>query len=1602
MPDAATNEEDGRMQDETELFHADADEETGRRALAQLRESQIRYRTLAEAAQAVIFIIGRDDTVEYVNSFAASFLGLAPELIQGRPRSEFFRGPPGEEQRALLRKVFETGLPLDAETETPFPSGARWLGTTLSPMRDEHGHVRSVLGIARDITAQKRAVAALRESEERLRLALQATNDVMWDWDILQDTERWNEAGSVFLRPSENVEHRQAMQWWIECIHPDDRARVTAGLQAVLEDPAKTHWQDEYRHRRGDGSHGPVLDRGFVMRDERGRAVRMIGSMLDLKERRQNEEALRESERRLRTLADNLPHAVLYQIVGDRKGNRRFTYISDAVSRVNEVSADSVLADANVLFSQMLPDYVPGLLAAEEQALRNGRTFHYEFQGRLPGGRLRWFELTSTIRMLPDGRGVSEGVQVDITERKQMEEALRQLNEQLERRVGERTAALAEAEARYRGLAENTMDILYAADTQGRITYVGPQVGRYGWKPEGLIGRSMVEFVVDEDRDRIAATIGNPASVGELEPTQFRIRAADGRVCWLEETGRVCRDAAGRVTGFTGVLRDISERKEAEAREQETLDRLRLLETSVNQSPAVIFRWRIAPGWPVEMVTENVRQFGYEPDDFISGRVSWPGMTHPDDRPRLEKEVAGFMGAGIREFGQHYRLFTRSGEVRWVEDRNTVITGPAGEPTHVQGVVLDVTGRVKAEEALRTSEARFQRMAAYIDDVLYVVNGESGEFEYVSPAFVRMLGYTLGDVARAGGRDRFLAGVVLDGQFEDQQRLFHSLRRHETVATTPWQAWWRCKDGSRKFIEDHWIPVFAGERLKATYGMLRDITERRRAEESLRQSEEQFRAMFETAAIGMGQADPQTGRLLRVNQRMGAITGYSMDELLRLSVSDLTHPDDRLRDWDLFQRVIRGELPDYHCEKRYVRKDGTPAWVNVNMTVIRDAAGRPMRTMATIEDITGRKRAEVAEAEAHQRYRFLYDNMLEAYAHCRMIFENGEPVDYEILAVNPAYEKLTGLKCTEGRRVSEIIPDYRRDNPDSLETFGRVARTGEPARWEHYLAALDRWFSFSIYSPAPGEFVAVFDNVTQRKRSEQRIGQLNRIQSILAGVNHAIAFIPERQKLLEEICRVAVEKGAFKLAWVGMVDPDGSVHPVAAAGLVEYLDGIRVVVDANEPAGRGPVGTAIREGVHGVVEDVGLDPRMAPWRERAMQFGLRYIAAFPILVDGRTVGALATYAPTAGFYDETELVLLKQISDDISYALTALAHEEERRKAEERLRLGDAALAAAAQGIAIVEISGGIVWVNQAFTKMTGYALDEVRGQNLRILKSAMQDPAFYDEMWKAILAGRVWQGELVNRRKDGSLYNEDMTITPVVDAQGRITHFIAIKQDVTGRKRLEREMMTAVEREQERIGQDLHDGICQLLTGAKFKIALLGQKLQGGAPMADTDDAQTIETLLDQAIEQARGIAYGLDPVKNDPAGLQEALAQLAASVDTEAGPRCACHIPSPVHIADRSVSMHLYRIAQEAVQNAIKHGRARNVYIGLARHAGSIRLTVTDDGTGLENPPHAHAGHGLFNMRARAAMIGGRLEINSARNRGTSVVCLVQRPQDATLHGI
>jgi PAS domain S-box-containing protein len=241
----------------------------------------------------------------------------------------------------------------------------------------------------------------------------------------------------------------------------------------------------------------------------------------------------------------------------------------------------------------------------------------------------------------------------------------------------------------------------------------------------------------------------------------------------------------------------------------------------------------------------------------------------------------------------------------------------------------------------------------------------------------------------------------------------------------------------------------------------------------------------------------------------------------------------------------------------------------------------------------------------------------------------------------------------------------------------------------------------------------------------------------------------------------------------------------------------------------------------------------------------------------------------------------------------------------------------------------------------------------------------------------------------------------PILDEQGEPTMIGGAAINITESKRLERELQTVSEREQRRIGQDLHDGLGQYLTGIACMVKVLGAKL-AEKKLPEASDAQRITAMVNETIQQARDLARGLCPVELETNGLQAALQELASRVTKLFSVECDFQVPTVVQMYDNAAAVHLYRIAQEAINNAIKHGQATKIDLGLTSANGQIILSIKDNGIGVNSNGGSTKtnGMGLRVMNYRAGMIGATVQLENPPEGGTLVRCTVQnkRPEPAT----
>ena len=339
---------------------------------------------------------------------------------------------------------------------------------------------------------------------------------------------------------------------------------------------------------------------------------------------------------------------------------------------------------------------------------------------------------------------------------------------------------------------------------------------------------------------------------------------------------------------------------------------------------------------------------GYPAPEFPIDYETVIAPIHPDDRKPLQLALRSYLDGKTPEFSAEFRARHRDGSYRWILSRGVAVRDASGRPIRFVGTRIDITERKEAEDALRESEVRFRAFIDHASDAFFMNHWPETRFVDVNRQACESLGYTREELI---GKSPFdISPDVTPAMVEELQP------RLKSGATATVNVRNRRKDGSLFPVEVRLRLITVEGRL---YGLAlaRDVTERKRAEDALRESEERFRGTFENAGVGIAHTDFD-GHWLRVNEKLCTIVGYSRDELLQKTFQEVTYADDLPQSLDHVARLRRGEFPSYSLEKRYVRKDGSLVWINVSVTLQRDAEGTPAYMIAIIQDISERKRLE--------------------------------------------------------------------------------------------------------------------------------------------------------------------------------------------------------------------------------------------------------------------------------------------------------------------------------------------------------------------------------------------------------------------------------------------------------------------------------------------------------------------------------------------------------------------------------------------------------------------------------------------------------------------
>lgn len=654
----------------------------------------------------------------------------------------------------------------------------------------------------------------------------------------------------------------------------------------------------------------------------------------------QKSEELAESEQKFRLLAENA-QAVIGIVQGDH-----FVYINPYFQKLSGYTADEVL---NMEIWRLIHplDRLSVLERAERRQAGEKVERQYEFRMLTKTGQTRWLDF-SPVLISYLGKPAIVGIAFDITARKQAQEELRQTHGLLQ------------------GIAQGTNDMIAAVDHEFHFLFFNDA---FQWEYKKLWGcdvqlhTSLLEPMARWPRQQQKAReLWTRALKGET----FNVTAEFGpdpeNKYIYDIRYNPIYDTEGKRIGAAHIQRNITEQvqiqnelKESESFYRQTLESI----------PGMVFTTR-PDGYCDYQSSQWIEYTGVPMEQMLGD--GWNKLLHPDDRPRA---FAAWRAAveGKEPYDLEYRVRRFNGQYEWFKVRGRPIRDAAGKIVRWFGVATNISDLREAQEALAESEALFRGTFENAAVGITLVDLD-GNWIDVNRRFCEMMGYS-----RQALMGSSFTIVTHPDDIEDDRRRFGQMKQG-LMDNYFVEKRYIHHDGRMLWV-DLYRAVQRDENGKPVYtiAVIIDITQRKRAEENLRQSEAKFRAVFEQAAIGMGRVRFEDARWIDVNDAFCAMLGYSRDEMLSTPWPQITHQDDVDLDLIPFKKLAKGEIDSYSVEKRFIHKQGHFVWARLTLSLVRDSVGGPDYETAVIEDITDRKNAEEALRESERRFRELADSM---------------------------------------------------------------------------------------------------------------------------------------------------------------------------------------------------------------------------------------------------------------------------------------------------------------------------------------------------------------------------------------------------------------------------------------------------------------------------------------------------------------------------------------------------------------------------------------------------------------------------------------------------
>jgi len=784
-----------------------------------------------------------------------------------------------------------------------------------------------------------------------------------------------------------------------------------------------------------------------------------IEVVLDTTERKEVEETLQKSEKRFRDIAENALEWI-WEIDTDGK----YTYASPVVEKILGFKPEEVLK--KYFYDLFHPEDRQELKKAAFEVLAKKQPFR-EFINRNvhKDGKTVWLS-TSGVPILDEKGHLLgyRGADIDISERRRAEEAMR------------------ESEEKYQSLVESTEDSIYLLDRKCRYLFMNKKhLSRLGLEAKKAKGRTYAEFHSEDETKDLIGKAEKLFETGKSLYYEHRSQR-DGR--YFLRTLSPVTETDGSTKSITVISKDINELKQADEALRESEERYRKL---FEEAQDGIFLADSETGMIVDCNYEAAKLVGRDKSELIGQHQT---ILHPPNQGNRRFSETFQKHLGENE-GQvlETQVITSTGEIKEVAIKANLLH--VGDRKLMQGIFRDITDRKQKEEALRESEKKYRTILESIEEGYYEVD-IAGNFTFVNDSMCEILGYSKDELIGMNNRE-YMDEENAKKVYETFNRVYKTgkpakLRDYGVIE----------KDGTVRILETSLSLIKDNKGQPIGFrGLARDITERKQAEEALRDSEEKYRTILERIEEGYYEVDI-AGNFTFVNDSGCKILGYPRDELLGMNNRQYMDEEDAKKVYQVFNRVLKTGIPSKVLDWELIRKDGTKRYAEISALLIKDSEGHPTGFRGILRDVTERKQAEDSLKESEERFRILVE---------------GSPLGISLIGkdgrykyINPKFVEMFGYTLKDiptGRvwfRKSYPDEEYRHQVISTWKTDLENFKHGESRPQIFNVTCKDgseKIIHFRPVTMETGDQFLIHEDITESKQAEAELIQTrNFLQNI--------------------------------------------------------------------------------------------------------------------------------------------------------------------------------------------------------------------------------------------------------------------------------------------------------------------------------------------------------------------------------------------------------------------------------------------------------------------------------------------------------------------------